>query len=428
MTLRFAVGHKDQVTPCGKVRVGVHDEPTGEVELVCQVSGQGHPGSGLERPFVDRPAQLILDLDRHRRGVGPSRRAGGVRSVELVSFIRRRLDLGSGPVKVRLVSSRGRIREPEIVTRRGWLLFAAVSIVWGVPYLFIKIAVEGASPAFVAWSRVTIGAAVLLPIAWRRGALRGLRPRLGALATFAAFEVAIPFLLIAWGERFVSSSLAAILISCLPIAVAVLSFRLDPGERLTRIRLTGLLIGLAGVILLVGIDVGGRPRELFGAACVLVATVCYALGALIVKRRLSDLEPLGPITVALGLSAALLTPAAAASFPAGLPSVNVLASIVVLGIGCTATALLLYFALIAEAGPGRATVITYVNPLIAVVLGVALLGERIGGAALAGVALILTGSWLSTRRDSGFVTRQGSPASALRGQPSSGISNEVVME
>ena len=276
------------------------------------------------------------------------------------------------------------------------MLFAAVSILWGVPYLLIKIAVEDASPAFVAWSRVTIGAAALLPIAWRRGALRGLRPRLPALAAFGAFEVAIPFPLIAWGERFVSSSLAAILISCLPLAVAVLSFRLDPGDRLTRIRLTGLLAGLVGVILLMGIDVGGRPRELFGAACVLVATVCYALGALIVKRRLADLEPVGAIAVALSLSALFLAPAAAASFPTTVPAASAQVSILVLGVACTAIAMLLYFALIAEAGPGRASVITYVNPLVAVALGVALLGERIGSAATAGVALILAGSLLST--------------------------------
>ena len=191
------------------------------------------------------------------------------------------------------------------------------------------------------------------------------------------------------------------------LAVAVLSFRLNPGERLTPMRLTGLLIGLIGVILLMGIDVGGRSRELFGAACVLVATICYALGALIVKRRLADLEPLGAIAVALGLSALLLAPAAAASFPTAVPAASAQVSILVLGVACTATALVLYFALIAEAGPGRASVITYVNPLVAVALGIALLGERIGSAATAGVALILAGSWLSTGRDEASVTKPG---------------------
>ena len=311
------------------------------------------------------------------------------------------------------------------MTRRGQVLFAAVSILWGVPYLFMKMAVKDASPAFVAWSRVTIGAVALLPIAWRRGALRGLRPRLPALAAFGAFEVAIPFPLIASGERFVSSSLAAILISCLPLAVAVLSFRLNPGERLTPIRLTGLLIGLVGVILMVGIDVGGRSRELFGAACVLVATICYALGALIVKRRLADLEPLGAIAVGLSLSALLLAPAAAASFPTAVPAASAQVSILVLGVACTATALMLYFALIAEAGPGRASVITYVNPLVAVALGVALLGERMGSAATAGVALILAGSWLSTGRDEASVTQPGPRVSREFGKSHLHVSNGV---
>jgi drug/metabolite transporter (DMT)-like permease len=283
------------------------------------------------------------------------------------------------------------------VSRRGWVLFVAVSIIWGIPYLFIRIAVHSVSPAFVAWSRVTIGAAVLLPLALHRGALRGLWQRRGWLVAFAALEMAAPFFLIAWGERYVASSSAAILVASLPIIVAVLALRFDPSERLTGYRLVGLAIGIAGVVLLVGIDFVGRPLELLGAAAILVATCCYAGGSLIVKLRLSDLQPLGPVAVALGLSSLMLVPSAWVLYPSSMPPLSALASIGVLGLVCSAVALVLYFALITEVGPGRATVIGYATPIVAVILGVALLDERLTAVALMGVVVILAGSYVATR-------------------------------
>src|SRR3954467_2045119 len=157
------------------------------------------------------------------------------------------------------------------MSTRAWTLFAAVSVIWGLPYLFIKIAVDaGLTPGFLAWSRVTLAALVLLPIAYRTSALRGLP--LGWLALFAATEIAIPFPLIGFGEQRIASSLAAILIAALPLVVAFLALRFDHSERPTRARLVGMLIGLAGVAALVGIDIGGRGAELVGAGAVLVAT------------------------------------------------------------------------------------------------------------------------------------------------------------
>src|SRR5689334_18251218 len=150
------------------------------------------------------------------------------------------------------------------MSTRGWALFGAASVIWGVPYLFIKLAVEDLSPGFVAWARVAMAALILLPIAWRSGALRGLPLRW--LAAFAFFEITLPFPLIAFGEQRVSSSLAAILIAAVPLVVAALSLRFDPGEQPTRTRLVGMLIGLGGVMALVGIDIGGQGSELVGAA------------------------------------------------------------------------------------------------------------------------------------------------------------------
>ena len=277
---------------------------------------------------------------------------------------------------------------------RGWLLFASMSVIWGVPYLFIKIAVEDLSAGFVAWSRVAMAAAVLLPIAWRTGALRGLSLRW--LAAFALVEITIPFPLIAFGEEHLSSSLTAILIAAVPLMVAFLALRFDHSERPSRTRLVGMIVGIAGVTALVGIDVVGSTAELIGAAAILVATMGYAAGPMIVKNRFASADPIGPIAGALGIATLFLLPLALAGLPTEAPSDDALASLLVLGFVCTAIAFLVFFRLITEVGPGRATVITYVNPVVALALGVAILGESVTAGAVVGLLLILAGSWLST--------------------------------
>jgi drug/metabolite transporter (DMT)-like permease len=280
------------------------------------------------------------------------------------------------------------------MSARGWLLFASMSVIWGVPYMFIKIAVDELSAGFVAWSRVAMAAAILLPIAWRTGALRGLPLRW--LVAFAFVEITIPFPLIAFGEEALSSSLTAILIAAVPLMVAFLALRFDHSERPTRTRLVGMLVGLTGVTVLVGIDVVGSTEELIGAAAILVATMGYAAGPMIVKNRFAAADPIGPIAGALGIATLLLLPVALPGLPTEAPSGDVLASMLVLGFVCTAIAFLIFFRLITEVGPGRATVITYINPVVALALGVAILGESVTAGAVVGLLLILAGSWLST--------------------------------
>ncbi|HEV8398858.1 MAG TPA: DMT family transporter [Gemmatimonadales bacterium] len=283
------------------------------------------------------------------------------------------------------------------MTPRAWLLFAVCAAVWGVPYLFIKVAVDaGLSPAFVAWARIALAALLVVPLAVRRGALRDLSGRWLAIAAYAATEIAVPFVLIASGEQYISSSLTAILIATMPLMVALLSVRLSPADQPTGWRLVGLVIGLGGVVALLGVDVAGRPDELLGAGLVLAATLGYATAPIIVSRRLADLDPLGPVAVSLVVSTVALLPAALLSPPHAMPSAAALGSIAVLGVACTAVGLIAFFQLIAEAGPSRASVVTYVNPLVAVVAGVLALGEHLGGMSLAGLLLILGGSWLST--------------------------------
>jgi drug/metabolite transporter (DMT)-like permease len=282
------------------------------------------------------------------------------------------------------------------MSARAWWLFAAVSIVWGIPYLFIKIAVEDLSPIAVAFGRLAVAVALLLPYAWRKGALHGLTRHWKPLLVYCVVEICLPWPLIGFGEQRVSSGLAAILIAAVPLIVALMALRVDHEERAEGSRLVGLVVGFAGVVVLLGLDVAGRPGELIGGLAVLLAAVGYACGPMIIKHRFAGLDPLGPVTASLAISALVLLPFVVAAPPASTPSADALLSVVVLGVACSALGFLLFFALIAEVGPGRATVITFVNPVVAVALGIVLLGEGLGPSAVAGLLLILAGSWLST--------------------------------
>jgi drug/metabolite transporter (DMT)-like permease len=283
------------------------------------------------------------------------------------------------------------------LSTRAWVSFGAVSVLWGIPYLFIKVAVDdGVPPIVLAWVRVVLAAIVLLGLAWRAGTLPSLRGRWRWLAAFAVAEVVIPFPLVAAGEQHVSSSLAAIIVAAAPLFVALLAIRFDAEERANGPRLAGLLVGLAGVVALVGIDVGGSRSQLAGAGAVLLATFCYAVGPMVLKAKLADLDPRASMGGALAVAALILTPAVAIAPPSEMPSAGGIGALVVLGLACTAAAFVFYGALVVEAGPGRALVITYIAPVVAVALGMSVLGEHPGAGAVAGLLLILAGSWLST--------------------------------
>ena len=282
------------------------------------------------------------------------------------------------------------------MTARAWWLFLAVSVLWGIPYLFIKLAVEDISPVWVAFGRIVVAFVVLLPYAWHKGALRGIGRRWKALLVYSVVEICLPWPLIGFGEERVSSGLAAILIAAVPLIIALMALRIDHEERAEGARLAGLIVGFTGVVVLLGLDVAGRPGELLGAFAILLAAVGYATGPMIIKHRFGELDPLGPVTASMGISALVLAPAAALSAPPAMPSTQTLLSVIVLGLACSALGFLLFFALIHTVGPGRATVITFVNPVVAVALGIVLLGEGIGPSAIAGLLLILAGSWLST--------------------------------
>jgi drug/metabolite transporter (DMT)-like permease len=283
------------------------------------------------------------------------------------------------------------------MTRRAWIAFAAISVIWGIPYLFIRIAVRhGVPPTSLAWARVTLAAAVLLALAWHAGTLPSLRRRWRWLFLNGLCEVTLPFPLIAFGEQRISSSLAAIVIATVPLIGALLALRFDHSEKPTRLRFVGLLIGFGGVVALVGIDVAGNGRELLGTGAILFSAVGYASGPMIIKHGLAGLDPRAMMGGCLGVCAVLLTPAALLDLPKRVPSAGAIASVVVLGLVCTAAGLVILTILVREAGPSRTMVITYINPVIAVALGVAFLNERPGTGAIAGLLLILAGSGFAT--------------------------------
>ena len=283
------------------------------------------------------------------------------------------------------------------MTRKGWLLFTAMSMIWGIPYLFIKIAVRELDPTVLVFARVGIAAAVLLPVAARRGLLRKLRGGVPAIIALAFVQIVGPFLMISYGEQHIASSLTSLLIAADPLLVALLALRFDPGERVSGLRLVGLLIGMGGVIVLLGLDVGGDKQRLLGAVLVLLAAAGYAAGALLIKRpAIATLPRLGVVSAECAIATVVLFPLAVTRLPGKIPNPEVIVSLLVLGLICTALAYLIFFALVAEVGASRGTVITYVNPVVSVFLGVTLLGEPLNAAIVVGFLLIILGSWLST--------------------------------
>jgi drug/metabolite transporter (DMT)-like permease len=287
------------------------------------------------------------------------------------------------------------------------LLFGAMCLIWGIPYLLIKVAVRDFSPGTLVFFRTGIGALLLLPIAAARRELRPVFGRWRPLVAYTAVELAIPWLLLSKAEQRLPSSLTALLVAAVPLVGALLAWTSGSREPLGARGYAGLLIGVAGVAALVGFDVSGASATSVGMVGVVV--VCYASGPLILAKRLADLPSLGVVAASLALCALGYAAYGLTHLPAAPPG-RVLASVVVLGVVCTALAFILFFHLIAEIGPVRATVITYVNPAVAVILGVTFLGESFGVATAAGFVLILIGSFLATTPARGRAGRGSQPA------------------
>jgi len=282
------------------------------------------------------------------------------------------------------------------VDRRSWTLLLVLGAIWGASYLLIKIGVRDLSPVLVAWGRIALAAAVLVPLAARSGALTAARGNgVAWLALVGAIQVAIPFVLIAAAEQEIASGLAGILVASAPLFTALLAIRLDAAERSRGLRLVGIGLGLGGVAVLLGVDLGGSTAELLGGAAVLLAGLGYAVGGFLVKSRLASVPPIGIAAWVMVASTVLLAPLAAATLPGDVPGMGPLAAVAVLGVLGTGVAFAIFYELMSRVGPARTFIVTYLAPGFAVIYGTVFLDEVITVATLAGLALILTGSYLA---------------------------------
>jgi drug/metabolite transporter (DMT)-like permease len=299
------------------------------------------------------------------------------------------------------------------VTRRSLLLFIAMSVIWGLPYLFIRIAVSDLSPVVLVFARTAIGALILLPIVVWRGELRGLFKSWVPLLAFAAVEIGIPWVMLAGAEQKITSSLAGLLVSAVPLVGVVIATSLGNREHLGGASLAGLLLGVVGVAAIVGFDLRASGLALAEMGVVVVA---YAVGPVIVSRYLNGLPSMAVIAVSLAACAIAYLPFAALQWPRSVPPMDTVVSVAVLAVVCTALAFVLFFALIAAIGPVRATVITYSNPAVAALLGVTVLHESFTVGMAVGFVLVIAGSVLATRR-----RQETAPAAPLSRESQSSV-------
>jgi len=269
--------------------------------------------------------------------------------------------------------------------------------VWGSSYMFIKVALDDFSEGAIVCLRTALGAALLLAFAARRGVLGHIRPRVRWVLVIAFVQVVVPFLLITYGENHISSSLTAILISVVPIYTALLALRFDAAERSHGWALVGVVIGIVGVVMLFGLDLSGSRAELAGGAMMLGAALCYAISWLLVKHKMAGAAPEAMAGATMLVAAVVTLPLLVASPPAATPSLSAVGSMIALGAGGTGIAFILFYTLIADVGPARAAIVSYVAPAFSIAYGVVLLGESLTLAAAAGLLLILAGSWLGAQ-------------------------------
>jgi drug/metabolite transporter (DMT)-like permease len=300
--------------------------------------------------------------------------------------------------------------------RRAWALLLVLGAIWGASYLFIKIGIRDLSPGMVAWLRVVLAACVLVPLAARRGGIAQLRGRVPLLAVVGALQVAGPFILIAAGEEQISSALAGILVASTPLFTAVLAIWIAHEERTTGVGLLGIGLGFVGVMLLLGVDLSDSGSELLGGSAVLLASLGYAAAALLARRRLSDVAALPLAAGVMCASAVLLAPVGLATRPGALPGLGPLAAVAALGVLGTGIAFAIFYALIGWVGAARTYIVTYIAPAFAVFYGALLLDERITAATVAGLALIVGGSWLA----GGGFSAQPKSAPGAAAQPALG--------
>jgi drug/metabolite transporter (DMT)-like permease len=284
------------------------------------------------------------------------------------------------------------------VTRRGWVLFAAMAVIWGIPYFMIRVAVKELEPPVVVFGRTSLAAVVLVVLAARAGAIRPALQRWRPVLAFAVIEMAIPWILLTTAETHLASGLTALIVASVPIVGTIAAFLLGDRHALRLVRIIGIALGLGGVALLVARDLrSDNAPPWWSVAEVLVVCVCYATGPFIADRRLADVPSSGVIAVSLAFVTVIYAPIAAVSLPNHSPRITVILAVLGLAFICTALAFVVFFRLIDVVGPTRAGLITFANPVVAVALGAVFLDELITVATVIGFVLVLAGCWLATR-------------------------------
>ena len=279
---------------------------------------------------------------------------------------------------------------------RAWLLFGAMALLWGIPYLFIAVAVDTYSPAAVVAGRTLLGAVLLLPFALKQNALRPAFSKIGWVLAFGAIEMAGPFLLLGHAEQTLPSGLTGLLVATVPLFAAIIAFGGGDRSMLKPARLIGLLVGFAGVFVIVagpGLAIEGGGG-LVAVGEVLLVAVLYAIAPFVIATKLRDVPSLGTITLALFAVGIFYTPIAFLT-QNQVPSIESTLSLAALGVLCTALAFIAFFALIARVGPVRAPLFTYVNPVVAILLGTIILAEPLTPGLLIGFPLVILGCWLA---------------------------------
>jgi drug/metabolite transporter (DMT)-like permease len=283
-----------------------------------------------------------------------------------------------------------------MMTRRGLALFVALSIIWGLPYLFIKIAVAELDPVITVFARTLPSAILLLLWSWHRGHLRRNLKYWKFGLVFGAVEMVFPWWFISRAEMEISSGLTGLLLATVPLVGVLIAY--SRGEKPTGKRLVGLAVGLIGVSLLVGDGSAMSDSGLLAIGMVLLAAVGYAFGPVIINDTPADADSATIIAFSLTFVSLVYLPFAIVQWPAEVPSPPVISAVVVLALVCTVAAFLVFFALVAEIGPMRSTLITYFNPAVAIVLGIVFLDEVLTLGIAVGFPLVLAGSWLASNQ------------------------------
>jgi drug/metabolite transporter (DMT)-like permease len=288
------------------------------------------------------------------------------------------------------------------MSRKIALIFALVGLLWGIPYLFIKVAVDeetGYAPAIVVFGRVLIGAAILIPLAIKDrsifDAFRGIK----YVAFYALLEMVIPWILIGTAEQKISSGLAGLLIASVPIWSNLITYFQGDKDALKANRIVGIGVGFVGVVLIVGIETFTGSSDPLSILMVIVAAIAYAYAVIMIRNKLPDVSGIAINAVAMVLTAIFYLPFTIAFWPDHTVSREATYSVIALGIFSTGIAFAFFFTLIADIGPTRASLVTYWNTAVAVVLGVLILSEPLTIGISIGLPLVMLGSWLVNRRE-----------------------------